>query len=69
MPAYGIPEWLRREEMMRRLDEQIAPASPDGLDHDTLVQIRGLIARGWPIRRIAIETGLPMKTVKILSGQ
>ena len=64
MPAYGIPEWLRREEMMRRLDEQIAPVAPHGLDHDTLVQIRGLLAQGWTPEMIAARTGATIKIVR-----
>lgn len=36
------------------------------VDHDTRVQIRSLLARGWPIQRIVVETGLPIKTVEYI---
>jgi len=49
---------------MRRLDEQIAPVAPHGLDHDTLVQIRGLLAQGWTPEMIAARTGANIKIVR-----
>lgn len=68
MPGYGIGEWIERQNMLDILELAISQTPPE-IEHDTRTQIRALLAAGWPVHRIAIQTGAQIKTIRAIEKQ